>query len=155
MSENYMTNAWFVSIECDCLSISKVGYERVPPNACKRTQRGIKKTKKSPLPKTYSSHYSNNLGRHETHFHELVSWPWSCPTYEWTDRSCHNFCKNFLSCDIFAERTKYRGPMDRQEIDRGPEEAKRHEITLTLGLEIVCWNRHVNRAIRVETYSNE
>ena len=155
MSENYMTNAWFVSIECDCLSVSKVGYERVPSNASKRTKRGIEKTKESSLLKTYSSHYTNHLGRYETYIYELVNWSWSCLAYEWTNRSCHNFCKNFLSFDIFAEWTKYWGPMDRQKIDRGPEKTKRHEITLTTRLEIVCWNRHVNRAIRVETYSNE
>ena len=73
MSETYMTNAWFVSIEFDFLTFFKVGYERVPSNACKRTQRGLEKTKESPLPKTYSSNYSDHLGRHETYIHELVN----------------------------------------------------------------------------------
>ena len=73
MSENYMTNAWFVSIKCVSLSISKVGYERVPSNASKRTKRSVEKTKESSLPKTYSSHYTNHLGRYETYIHELVN----------------------------------------------------------------------------------
>ena len=136
-------------------SIFKVGYERVPLNVGKWTERGIEETKESAFTKTHSSNYTNYLGRHETYIHELNNWPWSRLAYEWVDRSCHNFCKNFLSCDIFAEWVKYWRPMDRKEINRGPEKTKRHEITVTTRLEIVCWNRHVNCAIGAETYGYE